>query len=75
MPCGSVRVDLNKTGISYRKGNPWPATNPSFDSNPIPQTDASWIRNPIPPGSPTFNSNPVNWLPSPAHFGNPVTLP
>lgn len=69
MPCGLVRAG------DFRHGNPVPATNPSFDSNPIPQTNPSWISNPIPPGSPTFNSNPVTWTPSPAHFGNPVTLP
>ncbi len=30
--------------------------------------------NPVPPASPSDNSNPVNWVPSPAHFGNPVTV-
>jgi hypothetical protein len=31
--------------------------------------------NPVPPTDPTFNSNPVDWTPSPAHFGNAVTTP
>jgi hypothetical protein len=66
MPCGLVRTDLNKTGISYRNGFPillpWEfgtaVTLPWFFGNPVPPTD------------PTFNSNPVNWTVNPAHFGN-----
>ena len=72
MPCGTVRVDLDKTGVNYRNGNPVPATNASYDSNPIPQTDASWDSNPIPAQDATFNSNPVTWKPSPTHFGNSI---
>ena len=72
MPCGSVRVDLDKTGTNYRHGNPVPATNSSYNSNPIPQTDASWKSNPVPATDATFNTNPVNWTPSPSHFGNSI---
>lgn len=73
MPCGSVRKDLNKTGVSYRKGNPVPPEEPDYNSNPVPPDEVSDNSNPIPAEDPTFNSNPVTWQPSSSHFGNNIS--
>jgi len=72
MPCGTIRTDLNKTGINYRHGNPVPPASSSDNSNPIPPKDASHNSNPIPAADASFDSNPVSWSPSPTHFGNSI---
>ena len=63
---GIVRTDLNKTGISYKDGNPvvephefnTPITLPKDFGHTMPVSDA------------TLNTNPVSWSKSPEHFGN-----
>lgn len=73
MPEGAVRKDLNKTGVSYRGGNPIPPGAASDNSNPV-----TWVKspahfgNPEPPVDATFASNPVTWVKSPTHFGNTI---
>src|ERR1700675_77571 len=71
MPLGLVRTDLNKTGTSFRKGNP--VTLPKNFGNPVTWAPASsHFGNPVPASDATFDSNPVTWAPSPAHFGNTI---
>ena len=48
MPMGSTRVDLNETGINFRKGNPVPPLEPDYNSNPVPPDEDYDNSNPIP---------------------------
>jgi len=64
MPLGLNRTDLNTTGTSYRNGTP--VTLPHDFGNDI--TEPHDFGNDIP--SDGKNVNTVNWVPSPAHFGN-----
>lgn len=63
MPEGLVRTDLNKTGKSFRNGDP--VTLPIDYGTDI--TLPHSFGNPIPPNDPSFNSNPVIL---PHTFGN-----
>jgi hypothetical protein len=65
MPRGLNRSDINDGGTSYRNGTP--LTLPHNFGNPAPPES---FGNPIP--SSGTNQNVVNWLPSPAHFGNQI---
>ena len=73
MPMGSTRVDLNETGINFRKGNPALPLEPDYNSNPVPPDEDYDNSNPI-PIDPIFNHNVVNWQPSSSHFGNNINL-
>lgn len=66
MPLGANRTDLNDTGTTYKNG--FPVTLPLNVGNPI--TEPHNFGNPIP--SSGTNENTVDWVPSPAHFGNDI---
>ena len=69
MALGINRSDPNNGGTSYRSGSP--VTLPHNFGNPV--TTPVNFGNPIP--SDGKNVNTVNWVPSPAHFGNTVGPP
>lgn len=64
MSLGLNRTDLNKTGTSYKNGTPITLPH-DFGNDVTPPVD---FGNDIP--SSGTNQNVVNWVPSPAHFGN-----
>lgn len=67
MPRGLDRTDLNTSGTSFRNGTPVT----------IPKNFGTVVTLPKNFGNtmPFDASNPVTFKPSPAHFGNAVTLP
>ena len=65
MPCGLVRAG------NFSKGTPILA---GHQFGNVVAGNEEPFGNVIPQSNPTLNSNPVTWTPSPAHFGNQVSL-
>jgi len=67
MPRGLDRTDLNTSGTSFRHGVPVVTPINFGQAVTLPKNFGNTM--------PFDAGNPVTWKPSPAHFGNAVTLP